>query len=774
MTKFNMATLGEPPAAAGEGDAVSLERKIKSVRLRAYVIVVVAAAAVFFATNYLLIQAIRGYFFRMLETQSVNYAQNYSHSLTKAAQAYEVINELMANQILTASKATALYSNDLTNEAAAELAEMLGVDEIYFYSAEGVVEHSNRTHYVGWVARPGHPVHDFMISGLDSLVEDIRPDSESGDLYKYGYFRLDGGRFVQLGISAERVESIQEAFKVQRLLDEFDDLELVDHVCFIDESMTVVASTDPSVIGRVVEDLALRSAIEAGEAYARVGETHHENGRNYEVYVPVYLGEQRFGTLIISQSLDATNRLISQASLLGLFAISVFFLGLIHIVTLNYRHNKDLMHLAYYNSLTKLPNKAYLERVLGDELRDPSSGKKAVLAIHCKNLSVINSTYGFHIGDQVLLELVERLRQFDVSGSDLFQFATHRFILLVKDYQSKEELEDLACRIAAAAEQPLDTVGVSQHMIVMIGILELTDAHCSVDDVFTRLSIAIDYIEQENGRRHAFFDADMKSRLERREVIGRELRSFLKQPDSGVLHLAYQPKINLRTNRIVGFEALARMNSPSCGPISPVEFINIAERQNLIVPLGYWVLETACQFARRLIEEGYPELTVAVNISGIQLAQADFVERVIEIVQNAGIAPDHLELEITESILIEGLDDTQARLAQLRSAGIGIAVDDFGTGYSSFSRLGDLPIDAIKIDKHFIDGILKEEDQKLIIREIITMSHKLGLTVVAEGVEEEKQMQYLRESGCDIMQGFLFSRALPNGEAIKKLKEFIH
>lgn len=186
------------------------------------------------------------------------------------------------------------------------------------------------------------------------------------------------------------------------------------------------------------------------------------------------------------------------------------------------------------------------------------------------------------------------------------------------------------------------------------------------------------------------------------------------------------------------------------------------------------MLETACQFARRLIEEGYPELTVAVNISGIQLAQADFVERVIEIVQNAGIAPDHLELEITESILIEGLDDTQARLAQLRSAGIGIAVDDFGTGYSSFSRLGDLPIDAIKIDKHFIDGILKEEDQKLIIREIITMSHKLGLTVVAEGVEEEKQMQYLRESGCDIMQGFLFSRALPNGEAIKKLKEFIH
>ncbi|HHX01224.1 MAG TPA: phosphodiesterase [Firmicutes bacterium] len=467
-----------------------------------------------------------------------------------------------------------------------------------------------------------------------------------------------------------------------------------------------------------------------------------------------------------------------QASLLGLFALSVFFIGLIHIVMMNYRRNKELMKLAYYNSLTGLPNKANLEQALTNELRElssdkqPDGKKKAVLAIHCSNLSAINSTYGFHIGDQVLLEFVQRLQNFNQAGTELFQFATHRFVLLVKDYQSTTELETLAQQVIKASDQPLDTVGVSQHMIVKIGILELTSSHDNADEVFTQLSIAIDYIERTDRERYAFFDSDMKARLERQEVIGRELRDFLTHTGSGILHLAYQPQVDLKHNRIIGFEALARMRSPSFGTVPPTEFISIAERQNLIVPLGYWVLETACQFACRLVGEGYPDLTVAVNISGIQFAQADFVERVIEIVDQTGISPKNLELEITESILIEGLADTQERLVELRRAGITIAVDDFGTGYSSFSRLGDLPIDAIKIDKHFIDRILKEKDQKLIIREIIAMCHKLGLIVVAEGVEQEKQLEYLRESGCDIMQGYLFSKALPNGAAIGKLKEY--
>lgn len=757
---------------------MSLEKRARSVSLRTYVIVIVVVAVVFLITDYLLIRAIRGYFFQMLETQSINYAANYSHSLTKAAQAYEIINDLMADKILTASKATALYSQDLTNEAVSELAEMLGVDEIYFYNSQGVVEYSNRAHYVGWTALPGHPVHSFLISDRVSLVEDIRPDSESGDLYKYGYFRLDGGRFVQLGVSAERVESILEAFRVQRLLEEFDELELVDHVCFIDGSLTVIASTDARVLGRQIQDPELRSAILAGQTYSAVDNSHHHNGQAYEVYVPIYLGDQRFGTLIISQSLSHTNRLIMQASLLGLFALSVFFIGLIHIVMMNYRRNKELMKLAYYNSLTGLPNKANLEQALTNELRElssdkqPDGKKKAVLAIHCSNLSAINSTYGFHIGDQVLLEFVQRLQNFNQAGTELFQFATHRFVLLVKDYQSTTELETLAQQVIKASDQPLDTVGVSQHMIVKIGILELTSSHDNADEVFTQLSIAIDYIERTDRERYAFFDSDMKARLERQEVIGRELRDFLTHTGSGILHLAYQPQVDLKHNRIIGFEALARMRSPSFGTVPPTEFISIAERQNLIVPLGYWVLETACQFACRLVGEGYPDLTVAVNISGIQFAQADFVERVIEIVDQTGISPKNLELEITESILIEGLADTQERMVELRRAGIAIAVDDFGTGYSSFSRLGDLPIDAIKIDKHFIDRILKEKDQKLIIREIIAMCHKLGLIVVAEGVEQEKQLEYLRESGCDIMQGYLFSKALPNGAAIGKLKEY--
>jgi len=212
------------------------------------------------------------------------------------------------------------------------------------------------------------------------------------------------------------------------------------------------------------------------------------------------------------------------------------------------------------------------------------------------------------------------------------------------------------------------------------------------------------------------------------------------------------------------------MTSPTLGRVSPPEFISIAERQEMIIPFGYWVLEAACQFIKRIGQQGHSQLYVAVNISVAQLLQKDFLRKVGEIVAKAGIDPHNLQLEITESVLIEDFDEIRAKLQPLQDLGLTIALDDFGTGYSALSRMGELPVDVIKIDKSFIDKILVQDNQRQIIQELIAMCHKLGLIVVAEGVEHEEQRQYLLEAGCDLMQGYLYSKPVIEELALQKLR----
>ncbi|MDI9421939.1 MAG: EAL domain-containing protein [Bacillota bacterium] len=228
--------------------------------------------------------------------------------------------------------------------------------------------------------------------------------------------------------------------------------------------------------------------------------------------------------------------------------------------------------------------------------------------------------------------------------------------------------------------------------------------------------------------------------------------------------------MDLASHSIVGFEALSRMTSPTLGRVSPPEFISIAERQEMIIPFGYWVLEAACQFIKRIGQQGHSQLYVAVNISVAQLLQKDFLRKVGEIVAKAGIDPHNLQLEITESVLIEDFDEIRAKLQPLQDLGLTIALDDFGTGYSALSRMGELPVDVIKIDKSFIDKILVQDNQRQIIQELIAMCHKLGLIVVAEGVEHEEQRQYLLEAGCDLMQGYLYSKPVIEELALQKLR----
>ncbi|MGI6641045.1 MAG: putative bifunctional diguanylate cyclase/phosphodiesterase [Limnochordia bacterium] len=514
------------------------------------------------------------------------------------------------------------------------------------------------------------------------------------------------------------------------------------------------------------------SAAAQDEMFALVGRGHHDfDDSVYEVYVPIYAGGERAGTIVISKPLHDAQGMGRTISILSVIASAAILVGFLYVMVTNYQYNKKLAALAYHESLTGLPNKAYLEHMLETRLEDAPGGKHAVLMTHCLNLSVINSVYGFDAGDRVVRELVRRLESFVNDRCILFHFATNRFVLFVKGYKGPDNLTALVKRMHSALEEPLDSLGVSTGILAKTGIVELNREHSDPAEVFTQALVALQYAEESDLESYAFFDGEMAERLRRQETIATEMRDFLLHNNTDAMYLVYQPKVDPKFQRILGFEALARMNSPSLGAVSPEEFIKIAERQDMIIPLGYWVLETACLFIRDLIAAGHSDIHVAVNISGIQLLHERFIDQVREILAKTGIREHNVQLEITESVLIEGFSHVYNTLNSLRDAGIKIAIDDFGTGYSSLARMESLPVDSIKIDKSFVDSILAHEGRHPILRDLISMAHNLGLEVVAEGVEHELQRRYLLEWGCDILQGYLFGKPLPKQGAVAKLQE---
>ena len=259
-----------------------------------------------------------------------------------------------------------------------------------------------------------------------------------------------------------------------------------------------------------------------------------------------------------------------------------------------------------------------------------------------------------------------------------------------------------------------------------------------------------------------FFDPVMLRDAQEKMLLTNSLHHVLERQELQVL---YQPQVSLHTQRVVGLEALVRWNSKEHGPVSPARFIPLAEQSQLIFPIGMWVLQQACDFARQLAQNGFSDVRVAVNLSPKQLASESLVAGVNDLIAAAEIAPQQLELEITESALLSSLEESGRRLEQLAALGVGLALDDFGTGYSSLTHLRLFPVETLKIDKAFIDNAPGRE--AVLVQSLIRFAQSLKMAVVAEGVERSEQVDFLRSSGCDIMQGYFMSRPLPASEAIE-------
>ncbi len=444
-------------------------------------------------------------------------------------------------------------------------------------------------------------------------------------------------------------------------------------------------------------------------------------------------------------------------------------------ITKRKAYEEKIKQMAYYDPLTNLPNRYWLNKQLKKLLLNRESPELlAILFLDLDRFKSINDTLGHHHGDVLLRRVAERLKKCIPSSDFISRHGGDEFILVLHTLKTVEEIEEMTEQIVKEMSLPFyidgdkvltsTSVGISlfskecqQHIIPK-------DADELIDRLIKQADIAM-YVAKRNGRNtYEMSSSSSNERIIKTISMENELKYALERHE---FQLVYQPLIDLKTSGVIGAEALIRWNSAKFGTVYPNEFLPILEEVGLIVPVGKWVLEEACKQMKAWTELNSKASKIGVNVSPIQLKSSRFVAEIEQILQKTGLEPHFLELEITESV-IQNSQESKKVLNRLRSLGIKVAMDDFGTCYSSLSYLKHLPINTLKIDKSFIDDL--DEVGKVLVETIIQMGKKLNFDLTAEGIENEEQLQFVTEQGCHIGQGYLFDKPLSPEEMSRLLK----
>jgi diguanylate cyclase (GGDEF)-like protein/PAS domain S-box-containing protein len=444
------------------------------------------------------------------------------------------------------------------------------------------------------------------------------------------------------------------------------------------------------------------------------------------------------------------------------------YIGAFSEITRHLEAEAEIHRLAYYDALTHLPNR----RLLLDRIAQAMAGSArsgacgAVLFLDLDNFKVLNDTRGHDVGDQLLLQAAERIQMHVREGDTVARLGGDEFVVMLLNLsgdaqEAAGQTRLVGEKIREALAQPYALHGCDFHCTSSIGISIFRNHDMPVDTLLKHADLAM--YEAKNAGRNTlrFFDPAMQIALEERSALEADLRTAV---SDGQLHTFYQPQLD-DSGRVIGAEALLRWQHPTRGMVLPDDFIRLAEATDLIRPLGRWVLESACRQIREWsASEATRHLIIAVNVSARQFHQSDFVDELAAIVARTGADPARLKLELTESLVIEDIDNTVRRMQQIKAQGIALSLDDFGTGFSSLSCLKRLPLDQIKVDQAFVRDLASDPDDEAIVQAIVTMGHILGLDVIAEGVETTAQRDRLREFGCLRYQGYLFAAPLPPEE----------
>jgi diguanylate cyclase (GGDEF)-like protein len=437
---------------------------------------------------------------------------------------------------------------------------------------------------------------------------------------------------------------------------------------------------------------------------------------------------------------------------------------------LRHEAENSLLRMAQYDFLTGLPNRqqfqAQLDKILIDAGR--LQRRVAVLCVGLDDFKGINEQFSYQTGDQLLLALADRLRGYSGRLGALARLGGDQFALVQADIEQPYEAAELAQNVLDGLEAPFALDLEEIRLRATIGITLFPEDGDSTEKLLQKAEQTMTLAKSRSRNRYQFYIASVDSEMRRRRELEKDLREALAKNQ---LHLVYQPQISYRDHSVVGVEALLRWTHPEHGMVSPDQFIPLAEQNGTIIALGEWVLDQSCKQLREWHDLGFSNLRMAVNLSTVQLHHNELPRVVNNFLQMYRLPPRSLELEVTETGLMEDISTAAQHLLSLRRSGALIAIDDFGTGYSSLSYLKSLPLDKIKIDKSFVQDLIQDDDDTTIVRAIIQLGKSLGMQVIAEGVETSEQEAYVISEGCHEGQGYLYSKPLPARELLAFLKQ---
>ena len=435
----------------------------------------------------------------------------------------------------------------------------------------------------------------------------------------------------------------------------------------------------------------------------------------------------------------------------------IFVYGAISEITNRKEKEIEINHLSYYDEVTGIPNRRFFMKEASRLIRELFNVNIAFIFIDLDNFKYVNDTYGHDYGDALLYEFSKIILEMQIDNSFLARYGGDEFVLVKSNIEGKNEIKGILDNIIKKLSNPLIIKDREIYSTLSIGVSIYPFDGKDIGILLKRSDMAM-YLAKINGKnRYEFFDLKLLEVLDREFEIKKGLRRAI---DKEEIRFLYQPKVKVDTGKVIGFELLVRWHSKNMGIVSPKEFIPIAENSGLIIPIGKYIIDESFKKCKELSLNTNKKFKMAINLSEVQIRDDEIVDYISMTLKKYNLDASYIELEITESIIMKSADKNIKTLEKLKELGVTLALDDFGTGYSSLSYLRTLPIDVLKIDKSFIDGILIEEKSEYIINSIIELSHYLNLLVVAEGVETKEQLVYLEKSSCDIIQGYYFSEPI--------------
>lgn len=513
-------------------------------------------------------------------------------------------------------------------------------------------------------------------------------------------------------------------------------------------------------------DVALYTAKESGRNRVICWQPKSETVNEVDVQESVDIENKQRSNVVVNDQIETDS-------------MSNLKLRVLELESIASKISAELEYTRHYDAVTGLPNQVLFYDRISQVIERGNRYDQiaAILVIDIGMLSQTNTTLGRSAGDKLLMEIAERLkanfRKYDgISRLTISRFGGDEFAVLLTDLGTKEAVTWVVNRLLDSLSEPVDIDGNNVYSASHVGISLYPSDASNVDDLINNAMIAKKYSKQmHSDMNYQFFDEHMQQLSIKHVNLDKELRRAIQNEEWMLL---YQPKMDIKKKSIIGVEALIRWQHPSRGVLSPFEFIDFAEQRGMIVAIGDWVIKTACRQIKEWEKMGLTDCRIAVNLSAVQLRQDDFVTKIFHTLAETGIPPRLLELEVTESTLMKNFEVALASLKRLNSRGIIIAIDDFGTGYSSLGYLKYLPVNTLKIDRIFIKDMCNDDNDRQIVKALISMAHSMGIIIVAEGVEEQNQYNLLAQYDCDEIQGYLISKPISADELTDMLRKSDH